>query len=359
MQVALNAGQRERLVNAGTTNADAYALYLQATSIFNRRDRTHFLAAIAALQRAVQLDPHFARAFSRLAALYTVLPSYTDADPRQAHEQVMRYAEQALALDANSAEAWAARGGSMNKFPGLQAEGRDAFEQAIRLDPNDANARFWYGLTLLTTGYRREGTAQIEQALALDPMLPNALRWRGMLFLQDGDIASAEPTLNRAYDLGLATTAAALAELAMLRGDAEGSARLWVDGNHGLAFNMSREELLLVHRGLFGDATAKQAAVKDVQDYLTKRGKERLWPWIPLLLFRLDAPALGLQVLRERQMGENVDSMNWLWTREGALIRALPEFQDFLREYHLPELWDKYGAPDLCQKLASGEYRCD
>ena len=92
MQVALNAGQRERLVNAGTTNADAYALYLQATSIFNRRDRTHFLAAIAALQRAVQLDQHFARAFSRLAALYTVLPSYTDADPRQAHEQVMRFA---------------------------------------------------------------------------------------------------------------------------------------------------------------------------------------------------------------------------------------------------------------------------
>ena len=33
--------------------------------------------------------------------------------------------------------------------------------------------------------------------------------------------------------------------------------------------------------------------------------------------------------------------------REGALIRALPEFQDFLREYHLPELWDKYGVPDL------------
>ncbi len=69
LKVALNAGQQDRLVNSGTVNPDAYQLYLQASSIFNRRDRTRFLDAIAALQRAVELDPDYARAYARLASM--------------------------------------------------------------------------------------------------------------------------------------------------------------------------------------------------------------------------------------------------------------------------------------------------
>lgn len=358
LQVALNAGQQARLVDAGTTNPEAYSLYLQATSIFNRRDRTRFLDAIAALQHAVQLDPKYARAFARLASLHVVLSSYTDVDPRQTHAESMRYAAQALALDADMAEAWAARGASLSKFRETQVEARDAFEQAMRIDPDDPNACFWNGLNLLTVGYRRQGTAQIERALSLDPMLPNALRWRGMLYLQDGDTARAEPLLQRAYDLGLANTANALSEIAMKHGDAEASARLWLAGSMGLDFNMTREELLAVHAGIFGDAAAKQAGVQALQATLVRLGEKRALPTTPLYLFRLGEPKLGLDVLRERKMGEGIDTMNWIWTREGAAIRALPEFQAYLREFHLPELWDKYGPPDLCRKDANGDYVC-
>ena len=358
LQAALNAGQQARLVDAGTANPEAYSLYLQATSIFNRRDRTRFLDAIAALQHAVQLDPKYARAFARLASLHVVLSSYTDVDPRQTHAESMRYAAQALALDADMAEAWAARGASLSKFRETQVEARDAFEQAMRIDPDDPNACFWNGLNLLTVGYRRQGTAQIERALSLDPMLPNALRWRGMLYLQDGDTARAEPLLQRAYDLGLANTANALSEIAMKHGDAEASARLWVAGSMGLDFNMTREELLAVHAGIFGDAAAKQAGVQALQATLVRLGEKRALPTTPLYLFRLGEPKLGLDVLRERKMGEGIDTMNWIWTREGAAIRALPEFQAYLREFHLPELWDKYGPPDLCRKTGNGDYVC-
>lgn len=64
-------------------------------------------------------------------------------------------------------------------------------------------------------------------------------------------------------------------------------------------------------------------------------------------------------MLSEREMGERIDSMNWIWTRQGAPIRALPDFANFLRDFHLPELWDKYGPPDLCKKDAGGDYRCE
>ncbi|HET9482910.1 MAG TPA: hypothetical protein VFO79_03050, partial [Xanthomonadales bacterium] len=359
LKVVLQGAQAERLVDAGTRDPAAYQLYLQASSIFNRRDRTRFRDAIVVLQRAVELDPDYARAYARLASMHVVLASYTDANLQQAHEQVMRYAGEALARDANVAEAWAARGASLSKFKETQVEARDAFEQSMRIDPNDPNSSFWNGLNLLVTGYRRQGTAQIEHALALDPMLPNALRWRGMLYLQDGDIARAEPLLQRAYDLGLANTANALSDIAMLRGDEAGSARLWVDGSMGLDFNMSRDELVAVHRGVHGDAAAKQSGVRAMQDVLARSGPSKALPTAPLYLFRLGAPAEGLAVLREREMGERIDSMAWIWTRAGAPIRALPEFADFLRDFHLPDLWDRYGPPDLCRKDAEGDYRCE
>jgi TolB-like protein/Tfp pilus assembly protein PilF len=359
LKVALDAGQRDRLVQTGTADPEAYQLYLQATSIFNRRDRTRFRDAIAVLQRAVKLDPHYARAFARLASLHVVLASYTDADLPQAHAQVMRYAEAALALDPDTAEAWAARGASLAKFADTQVASRDAFEQAMRIDPDDPNASFWFGLNLLTTGYRRQGTAQIEHALALDPMLPNALRWRGLLYLQDDDLAHAEPLLQRAYDLGLANTANALADIAMRHGDAVASQRLWLAGSLGLDYGMTTDELLAVHRGVFGDAAAKQAGVRTVRAVLARMGPQKSVPTLPLYLFRLDAPAEGLEVLGRREMGERIDASNWIWTRQGAPIRALPEFAGFLHAFHLPELWDKYGPPDACSKGADGDYHCD
>jgi TolB-like protein len=105
LRLLLSERQNAQLVDAGTTDPEAYQLYLQASSIFNRRDRTRFLDAIAALERAVELDPNYARAFARLASLHVVLASYTDADLGQAHAQVMRYADAALALDPGMAEA--------------------------------------------------------------------------------------------------------------------------------------------------------------------------------------------------------------------------------------------------------------
>ncbi len=62
LKVALNTGQDGRLVEVGTTDPDAYAAYLRATDVFNRRYSSRFEEAIAALEQALTRDPQFARA---------------------------------------------------------------------------------------------------------------------------------------------------------------------------------------------------------------------------------------------------------------------------------------------------------
>jgi hypothetical protein len=46
--------------------------------------------------------------------------------------------------------------------------------------------------------------------------------------------------------------------------------------------------------------------------------------------------------------------MGPLWDAPGAL--ASPRFAEFARHSGLADAWDKYGAPDLCRKVASGDY---
>src|SRR6185312_524494 len=85
LKVALVGEQNTRLVPVSTTNPEAYSLYLQATAIFDRRDSPRFPDAIADLRQAIQLDPNYARAHSRMAALYVVQSSYNDVDLTQRH----------------------------------------------------------------------------------------------------------------------------------------------------------------------------------------------------------------------------------------------------------------------------------
>ena len=80
LQLRLGTGQQAQLVDAGTGNGEAYALYLQASMIFHRRLGPRMAEAEAMLKKAVELDPGFARAWARMAS----------APPRPAPQEAAR-----------------------------------------------------------------------------------------------------------------------------------------------------------------------------------------------------------------------------------------------------------------------------
>ena len=66
LSVILVGDQQTRLVPVATRDPEAYALYLQASAIFARRDGARFAEAITELEEAVRRDPQFARAHAQL-----------------------------------------------------------------------------------------------------------------------------------------------------------------------------------------------------------------------------------------------------------------------------------------------------
>ena len=47
-----------------------------------------------------------------------------------------------------------------------------------------------------------------------------------------------------------------------------------------------------------------------------------------------------------------------IWSPGGRSLRASPEFAAFARRIGWTALWDRYGAPDACRRVAAGDYDC-
>jgi TolB-like protein/Tfp pilus assembly protein PilF len=358
LQVTLSGKQAQRLVNTGTTNPDAYALYLKATATFDHRDGEHMLAAVNQLQEAIALDPAYARAYSRLAAVHAILPTYTGGNVAKSHEQVRTNARRAIELDPHLAEPLAAMGMASPMSGSGLIESRQYFEKALQIDPDDITTNFWFGLTLVRSGYTRAGVERIEHALAVDPMVPNVMRWRGVLYLRDGDIDGAEQFLKRAQSAGLQLAGRELGEIAFRRGDVALARRSWQAGSRAILDELPAGSNEVMARALFGgNASDRERGVAIVYAHLASHPSV-VPGMLPFWLAQLGHGAEAMELERTRVNNDNSDFLALLFSPAGKPMRELPEFPAYLSAKGFPALWDKYGAPDMCRKLADGSYAC-
>jgi TolB-like protein/Tfp pilus assembly protein PilF len=358
LRVTLSGKQARQLVDTGTRNTEAYALYLQASAIFDRRDGEHMPEAVKKLEQAIALDPTYARAYSRLAAVHAILPTYTGGNVAKSREQVRTNARRAIELEPGLAEPWAAMGMASPLGGSGLIQSRQCFEKALQLDPDDITTNFWFGLTLVRSGYNRAGLERIEHALAVDPMVPNVMRWRGVLYLRDGNIDGAEQFLKRAQAAGLRLAGRELGEIAFRRGDVALARRSWQAGSRAILDELPAGSNEVMARALFGgNASDRERGVAIVDAHLASH--PTVVPgMLPFWLAQLGHGADAMELERTRVNNDNSDFLALLFSPAGKPLRELPEFPAYLSAKGFPALWDKYGAPDMCRKLADGSYAC-
>lgn len=157
-------------VKRGTTNEDAYRLYLQGMYLANNRNVDDARKAVEVLEQAVALDPNYARAWAGLAYAHRTLSLYRDSlSTHETYQKAIPAINKALALDPNLSEAHSAL--CENKylyewdFPGAEQECR----LAIQLDPNSALAHEIYSRYLMGRERHDEAIAEIKAAIDLEP----------------------------------------------------------------------------------------------------------------------------------------------------------------------------------------------
>jgi tetratricopeptide (TPR) repeat protein len=155
----------------------AYELYLLGTEKLEQINVADLQAAIGLLNRAVEIDPNFARAWIELFHSHKVLASF-GVEPEKNNRMAFDAAERAVRLDPSDAEAHAVFGislGHQNDLVGAKAE----LDTALRLAPGAAEILTFYSVWAPTFGEPERGAEMVDQAVRLNPNYP---MWSARLF---------------------------------------------------------------------------------------------------------------------------------------------------------------------------------
>ncbi len=171
LRIQLNGEQQQSIQSAGTSNAEAYRLYLEGRQNWYGRSDEGLKKSIPLFQQAIAADPNYALAYTGLADTYNVAPSYnTGITPQQGITLADEASRKAVELGPNLSEAHSARATALageSKWNEAEAE----FHKAVDLNPNNSTAHYFYAYMILLPENRLDQSQQeFRTALSLDPL---------------------------------------------------------------------------------------------------------------------------------------------------------------------------------------------
>jgi len=172
LKIQLGVEETRSLGRKPTENLEAYKLYLQGRSLWNRRTGESLKQAIECFNQASGKDPSYALAYAALADCYFVLHDYIGLPSRETYPKARAAALRALELDSNLAEPRAALAGVKAYFDWDWSGAEEEFRQAIALNPNYATAHHWFAHLLRVLCRQDKALAEIKLAKEIDPLSP-------------------------------------------------------------------------------------------------------------------------------------------------------------------------------------------
>jgi len=157
--------------NHGTSDLQAYDLYLRGRYFFEKRGEAGLRRALDYFQQAAEKDSMFARAYAGIANVYAILPLYANVRVDSLMPLALKAINRSVGLDSTLAEAFASRA-SLLQASWRWPEAERDYQRAVALDANYAAAHQWLGELLLLNGRTADGVAQLKRATELDPLSP-------------------------------------------------------------------------------------------------------------------------------------------------------------------------------------------
>jgi TolB-like protein/DNA-binding winged helix-turn-helix (wHTH) protein/Tfp pilus assembly protein PilF len=333
-----------------TRNMEAYERFLEARAVMNTGGSSRARDAIALLERAVELDPEFALAWSTLAEAYTFeadLPedSALPLTALEIEQRVSRAALLAFELAPEAPETLLAAGMvSMQNRDWAEAERR--LRRAVELaGPYDYAANFGYAWFLMNVGRVGEAIPYEERAMRAEPLLMRPVTFLAALLEMRGELDEAEALL---------ATSAGLDGDEQMRRQAHFMINLARQDRDGL-------RRLLLERGepphpLLDDPPLALEQLRERYADAAARGVNS--PFLPVAIFAsfLGDENLALDALRRLGPTQNV---HVLWRRTLRDVRGMPEFAQLVQELGLADYWRASGEwGEFCRETTGGEFVC-
>jgi TolB-like protein/cytochrome c-type biogenesis protein CcmH/NrfG len=168
LRVSLSRQERELIQRRGTSNAEAYDLYLRGQAHLRDGTDTEMNPAIEFFREAIRRDERFAQAHAGIAQAQAVKGLWRVGMTQADLEEALAASRRALELEPHMPEAYIARA-QMLSLQGRTNEAYQDFEEAIRLNPASFEAHYHFARTCFQGGDFERAVSLYETATRLRP----------------------------------------------------------------------------------------------------------------------------------------------------------------------------------------------
>ncbi len=170
----LNLVEQERALAKPTSNLKAYDFVLQGRSYIHKSTRSANFKARELIEKAIELDPEYASAYTWLARthVYDALYGWTEW-PDRSLQRADELLQEAMSLEDTNALTHQLLA-EFHLYNGRHDLAAMEADRAIELNPNQPSSHAIRGTILLTEGSTEEAIPFFETAVRFDPQIDNA-----------------------------------------------------------------------------------------------------------------------------------------------------------------------------------------
>ena len=331
-----------------TENLTAYDLYLQARAHFQARSRLD--EADALLERALEQDPQFAKAWELRAALQGLKREYGYSTlPQDELDRLgVEYAQRALAIEPASGLALGALGFLKSRAAQSLRARHDLagilqdFGRALEIDPHNSNTLNWLGLAYGLVGELDKALETFRRCMEHDPLFAPCAENEYETLLVMGRLEQAFAHFQVALDKGLTTSQ--YVNFHLLSQFGQKDLFMFVANQSDWLPGWRRQEAIWdAYQDLAGDHTA--LAQEILQFTGAEAGVAR--NYLAQLLIPLGAydllPTFPLVI----------------WGPDHAGYRRSPQFRHYIHQAGVFDYWRAHGFPPQCRPIGADEFECD
>jgi len=264
-------------VKSATTNMEAYRLYLMGRSEFGKRASLQVVAlrnAIGLYQQAIALDTNYGEAWAALAQSYMLLNNYGDFTDR--HEPIRKAREavnEALKIDPTNPNAILSSAIIKYQYEADFMGAEEGFEHVIALVPNDPAAYNFYGDYLLSVMDFNRAVEIEKRAYELDPLSVTNQEEYGFALVMAGSVEEGLGIMNKARsdNIEAVHVALALSGTYSLLGRHEEAVENYRQSIERWPDHFFAKSGLLFNLAMTGDTQAREEAIvayKDIPIFL-------------------------------------------------------------------------------------------
>jgi tetratricopeptide (TPR) repeat protein len=331
-----------------THDLEAYELVLRGNFHLQRRNEGPLKRSIGLFEEAISLDDRYGDAYVGLATAQALLPSYSYETPEESFSSAMATIEKGAQFDssvpikASGIKSFILY--NSQKWSWIASE--NGFRQALDYTPDNAEVLQWYSLFLSSTGRFEDSLLVAERAQQLDPLSPVVNHRLAIAHLWANNDDEALRYFERARELGMPSMSIPGAYIILMLRNGEyekprqvlaGVQRMLGLGSYWLdAFFAALEDPKLVPSAV--TAVEKAAENGDVP----RRYLYPIWTYLQQDDRALDA---AFDLVQDPPKFNT----EFLFSRESAVLRANPRFEQLVQIIGLRRYWEEFEWPDTCQ----------